>query len=133
MKPVAYRLRRNIGPFVAAGTLLGIGMGGFVDGILFHQILQWHQMLSSIIPPTDLVAAKVNMVWDGMFHAIMWVTTMTGILLFWRAGSQRDVPRSSELLMGSLALGVGELQCDRGCHQSRSLRVASRPSEARAN
>ena len=30
----------NPRPLLAAGALLGIGMGGFVDGILFHQILQ---------------------------------------------------------------------------------------------
>lgn len=29
------------------GVLLGLGLGGFVDGILLHQILQRHHMLSS--------------------------------------------------------------------------------------
>ncbi|MBA3481110.1 MAG: DUF2243 domain-containing protein, partial [Pirellulales bacterium] len=33
-------------PLIAAATLLGIGLGGFVDGILFHQLLQFHNMLS---------------------------------------------------------------------------------------
>ncbi len=33
------RLHRGV---LAAGILLGIGMGGFFDGILFHQLLQWH-------------------------------------------------------------------------------------------
>ncbi len=28
------------------GLLLGIGLGGFVDGIVLHQILQWHHMLT---------------------------------------------------------------------------------------
>jgi CheY-like chemotaxis protein len=27
-------------------VLLGIGLGGFVDGIVLHQILQWHHMLT---------------------------------------------------------------------------------------
>jgi uncharacterized membrane protein len=27
-----------------AGLLIGIGMGGFVDGIVLHQIAQWHNM-----------------------------------------------------------------------------------------
>jgi uncharacterized membrane protein len=31
----------------APGILLGIGLGGFVDGIVLHQILQWHHMLTS--------------------------------------------------------------------------------------
>ena len=26
--------------------LLGIGLGGFIDGIVLHQILQWHHMLT---------------------------------------------------------------------------------------
>jgi uncharacterized membrane protein len=30
-----------------AGILLGIGLGGFVDGIALHQIFQWHNMLSN--------------------------------------------------------------------------------------
>ena len=30
----------------APGILLGIGLGGFVDGIVLHQILQWHHMLT---------------------------------------------------------------------------------------
>jgi uncharacterized membrane protein len=31
----------RIGPLVGAGLVLGIGLGGFVDGILLHQLLQW--------------------------------------------------------------------------------------------
>jgi uncharacterized membrane protein len=30
-----------------AEILLGIGLGGFVNGIVLHQFLQWHNMLSS--------------------------------------------------------------------------------------
>ena len=40
-------METNRRPLIAAATLLGIGMGGFVDGILFHQILQFHNMLSA--------------------------------------------------------------------------------------
>jgi uncharacterized membrane protein len=34
-------------PPVAPALLLGIGLGGFVDGIVLHQILQWHHMLTA--------------------------------------------------------------------------------------
>jgi uncharacterized membrane protein len=34
----------------AAGTVLGIGLGGFADGILLHQIWQVHAMLSAKVP-----------------------------------------------------------------------------------
>lgn len=95
------------GPLVSAGVLLGVGLGGFVDGILFHQILQWHNMLSSRIPPTDLVAMKTNMLWDGLFHAFTWLTTVVGLGVLWRAGQRADVPWSTQTFVGSLLLGWG--------------------------
>ena len=48
-------------PLIASGILMGAGMGGFVDGIVFHQILQLHNMVSGWLPPSNLVDAKVNM------------------------------------------------------------------------
>src|SRR5215212_10407320 len=33
-------VRRITGP----GVVLGLGLGGFVDGIVLHQVLQWHHM-----------------------------------------------------------------------------------------
>jgi uncharacterized membrane protein len=95
------------GPIVSSGILLGAGLGGFVDGILLHQILQWHNMLSSVRPPVDLVAMKFNMVWDGLFHAFAWVMTLAGLVRLWRAGQRSDVPWSTETLVGSLFLGWG--------------------------
>ena len=32
-------------PAKAAGILYGLGLGGFIDGTVLHQILQWHHML----------------------------------------------------------------------------------------
>jgi len=95
------------GALIAAGTLLGIGLGGFVDGIVLHQILQWHNMLSSVVVPTDLVAMKYNMVWDGLFHAFTWIMTAVGLALLWRAGQKTNVPWSTHTFVGSLSLGWG--------------------------
>jgi uncharacterized membrane protein len=97
----------RFGPLVAAGLVLGIGLGGFVDGIVLHQILQWHNMLSSVTPPLDLVSMKYNMVWDGLFHALTWVTVAIGIGLLFRAGRRADVPWSGKLLFGSMLAGWG--------------------------
>jgi uncharacterized membrane protein len=98
---------RHRGALVAAGILLGTGMGGFVDGILLHQILQWHNMLSSVVPPVDLVAMKYNMVWDGLFHALTWTMCVIGVVLLFRAGRRADVPWSGRLLFGSILGGWG--------------------------
>ncbi len=59
------------------GLLLGVGMGGFVDGILLHQVLQWHHMLSGtdddrigvrFYDPRTVPGLRMNTVWDGFFH-----------------------------------------------------------------
>src|SRR4051794_15960674 len=34
-----------------AGYLVGLAMGGFFDGILLHQVLQWHHLLSLVDSP----------------------------------------------------------------------------------
>jgi Predicted membrane protein (DUF2243) len=49
-----------------AGILIGIGMDGFVDGIVLHQIAQWHNMLSNIVPPHTMDNMRVSMTWDGL-------------------------------------------------------------------
>ncbi|MDQ3364539.1 MAG: DUF2243 domain-containing protein [Myxococcota bacterium] len=98
---------RRPGPLITAGLVLGVGLGGFVDGILLHQILQWHNMLSSIAPPTELATMKYNMVWDGMFHALTWLTCALGVGLLFRAGRRADVPWSGWLLVGSMVGGWG--------------------------
>ena len=100
-------MKHNRGALISAGILLGTGLGGFLDGIVLHQILQWHNMLSSIRPPTDLVAMKYNMFWDGLFHAFTWVMTALGIWRLWRAGQRADVPWSTRTLVGSLLAGWG--------------------------
>lgn len=94
-------------PLIASGVLLGAGLGGFVDGILFHQILQLHNMLSGRIPVIDLVSAKVNMLWDGLFHAGVWLLTLIGLALLFRAGERPDATWSRRLLIGALLFGWG--------------------------
>lgn len=92
---------------VAGGPLLGVGLGGFVDGILLHQIFQWHNMLSSKVPPpTTLEAMKYNMIFDGLFHAFTWVISLAGVIVVFKAGMQREVfdPR---VFAGALSLGWG--------------------------
>ena len=94
-------------PLISAGAFLGIGMGGFIDGIVFHQILQLHNMLTGKIGKETIAAMQVNMFWDGMFHALTWITTAIGVALLWRAGRRADVPWSVKTFVGSLFLGWG--------------------------
>src|SRR3954453_19923864 len=71
---------------VGPGLLLGVGLGGFVDGIVLHQILQWHHMLSHTqrYPTTTLAGLKANTVADGLFHAFSWLAVVVGLLMLWQ-------------------------------------------------
>jgi uncharacterized membrane protein len=89
------------------GLLLGVGLGGFVDGIVLHQLLQWHNMLSAVYPPTTVPAMQLNMRWDGIFHAFTWLATFAGVVQLWRAGAQGAVPRSAARFAGQQLLGWG--------------------------
>jgi uncharacterized membrane protein len=92
---------------VAAGAALGMGMGGFVDGILFHQILQTHSMLSARIARDNVVGLEVNMFWDGLFHALTWSMTAFGIALLWRAAARGRAFPPLGTFVGPVLLGWG--------------------------
>jgi len=100
-------LQRSQKPVVQAGVLLGLGLGGFFDGIVFHQILQWHHMLSA--HPGESVATdlELNVLADGLFHAATYLFTIAGIVLFWRAWRQPAVFKSGRTLFGAVVLGWG--------------------------
>lgn len=92
-------------PLTSAATVLGIGLGGFVDGIVLHQLLQWHQMLSNKIAPVTVEAKSVNMFWDGIFHFFTLLVTLTGSILLWHLLQKKNVNRSGWLFSGGLLLG----------------------------
>ena len=92
---------------VTAATILGVGLGGFFDGVLFHQLLQVHSMLSARVPKTSVSNLEVNMFWDGVFHTFTWCTTLLGVILLWRAGAHRVAHWSRKGFFGGLFLGWG--------------------------
>ncbi len=67
--------KRTDGQFpISAGILFGLGLGGFFDGIVLHQVLQWHHMLTSAGYPADSVPnLQLNTLWDGVFHASTYI------------------------------------------------------------
>jgi uncharacterized membrane protein len=102
MKPAT-----NTTPLIMSGAFLGIGLGGFFDGIFFHQLLQVHNMLSAKYPKTSLANMEINMFWDGLFHLLTYAMTLIGLVLLWKAGARRDVPWSGKSLVGAIFVGWG--------------------------
>ena len=71
--------------------MFGVGLGGFVDGIVLHQILQWHHMVSATEshPPTRSAGLEVNTLADGFFHAFTWFMVLGASIVtiaLWRQG-----------------------------------------------
>ena len=121
-------------PLVIAGIFLGLGLGGFFDGIVLHQILQWHHLVTSAgYPPTSVENLEINTFWDGMFHALTYILTAIGLFLLWRALQRRDVPRSGSVLIGAMLAGWGLFNLIEGLlsHQILGIHhVRSGPDEA---
>jgi uncharacterized membrane protein len=66
---------------MAAGAL-GFALGGFFDGILLHQILQWHHLLSGLSQAAgDL---RFLIMTDGIFHLAMYIVAALGLIWLWR-------------------------------------------------
>jgi uncharacterized membrane protein len=93
---------------ISAGILLGLGLGGFFDGIVLHQILQWHHMLTSAgYPATSVANLEWNTLWDGIFHSSTYVFVLIGLILLWKRAHRAHVRWSSKLLAGSILMGFG--------------------------
>jgi uncharacterized membrane protein len=113
----------NVRPLITAGFVLGIGMGGFVDGILFHQILQIHNMLSNIIFPDTVAKIDINMFWDGLFDTFTWAMTLIGIILLWKVAKSERVPKLTHVFIGSLLIGFGTFNIIEGIIDHHLLKL----------
>ena len=95
------------GSMTTVGTvMLGLGLGGFFDGIVLHQILQWHHLLSAHAPPNSLANLELNTLADGLFHAATWLATVVGVFLVW-SSLHKGVLLGWSRLVGGLLTGWG--------------------------
>ena len=93
------------------GLLLGLGLGGLLDGILLHQVLQWHHMgtdhgVHASFPMTTVASLEDNTLWDGLFHAATWLLVVVGLYLLWAALRNGTSARATALT-GLLLTGWG--------------------------
>jgi uncharacterized membrane protein len=88
--------------------VLGLGLGGFVDGIVLHQILQWHHLLTSAGESDRTVGGlEANTLADGLFHAATWALVLVGIVLLVRAWQRQERAPAWRVVSGLLLAGWG--------------------------
>lgn len=101
------RVPRLSNPAAAwGGFCLGLGFAGFFDGILLHQILQWHHLLSNVRegPLGDL---RGQILADGLFHAAMYLIVAVGAWLVWKARPGMSGPGAGQHVFAHLLIGFG--------------------------
>lgn len=89
--------------------LAGIGLGGFLDGIVLHQMFQWHHMLTGTEsqPMTTVAGLEANTLADGFFHLATWVCVAAAIWLGHRAWRRGERPGSWRTMIGLALVGWG--------------------------
>jgi uncharacterized membrane protein len=90
--------------------LLGIGLGGFVDGIVLHQLLQWHHILTGERggePSTTVAGLEANTLADGLFHVATWICVAVATTMLVRAWQRGELAPPWRRHVGLLLVGWG--------------------------
>lgn len=101
--------RRHVTPPKLPGFLMGVGLGGFVDGIILHQVLQWHHLLTDEgdFPMDTVQGLEGNTVADGFFHMATWVFVLAGMLVTVNAWQRGRLAPPWRKHVGMLLVGWG--------------------------
>ncbi|WP_079506072.1 DUF2243 domain-containing protein [Mesobacillus jeotgali] len=87
--------------FLGIGSfILGFGFMGSMDGIIFHQLLQWHSVVMETTRPGQIVS-------DGIFHFGVTVALVAGGILLWLAGRPTEVSKGISKLIANFLIGAG--------------------------
>jgi uncharacterized membrane protein len=89
--------------------MYGVGLGGFVDGIVLHQVLQWHHMLTGTgdHPMTTVAGLEVNTLADGFFHIASWLFVVGASIVTLAQWRQGRLAPSWRFHAGGVLIGWG--------------------------
>jgi uncharacterized membrane protein len=96
-------------PIARAGLVLGLGFGGFFDGIVLHQILGWHHLICETehCQATSIEQLKQQNTQDGFFHLAVWVISLIGVRMLFAAGRPNRGGWNGRSLAGGMLAGWG--------------------------
>ncbi len=98
------------------GVVIGIGVAGTLDEVVFHQLLQWHNFYVHTTEQWRIVS-------DGLFHAFSSIMLCTGALLFW--SQRRRIAQINDVraLSGGMMMGAGGFNLYDGTIQHKILQL----------
>lgn len=97
-------------------VLLGIGLIGAADEIVFHQLLQWHHFYDHAGPFWRVFS-------DGVFHVVTTAVLFVGALRLWVQRRRLSVILGSRPLWSGLLLGGGGFQLFDGIVDHKILQL----------
>ena len=97
----------NSKSLIVAAILLGLGQAGFFDGIVFHQLLQWHHMFTNIESTDTISGLELNTLGDGLFHLADWLFTLAGLVVLWLTVRRDNTNLSTSVFIGAFCIGAG--------------------------
>ena len=95
-------------------ALLGVGVAGTLDEVIFHQLLRWHHFY-------DRSDAAVALISDGLFHLVSTGALVLGGALLCRA--RRSDTADGSRVWGSILIGAGAFNVYDGTIQHKVLRL----------
>lgn len=116
-------------PPIVAGIFLGMGFAGFFDGIVLHQVLQWHHLLTSVRPIHSIADLEANTLWDGLFHIFALILTIIGLVLLWRSrhvfgsNTTNEQFHPTTVLIGAMMVGAGGFNVVEGLVNHHLLQI----------
>jgi uncharacterized membrane protein len=91
--------RKQARSVLFTGVLIGIGIAGFLDETIFHQLLQWHAFYWA----TDEHGRILS---DGGFHLFSTLLVLWGLFRVWR-GRAHWRATSGSIMIAGILMGAG--------------------------
>ena len=99
-----------------AGLILGLGLLGAIDGIVFHQLLQWHHMVLS-----DNIQLEIFT--DGLFTALFSAMLLWGGVKIFQDARKNQLGSSWRIFLGGIYIGGGAFNLVEGIVDHHILQV----------
>ncbi|PAE26195.1 hypothetical protein CHI10_04400 [Bacillus sp. 7894-2] len=110
------KVRKENKNLFIAGLILGLGLVGAIDGIVFHQLLQWHHM---ILSPN----IKLEIFTDGLFTALFSAKLLWGGMKIFQDARKNELGTSWKIFTGGIFIGGGAFNLVEGIVDHHILQV----------
>jgi uncharacterized membrane protein len=99
-----------------SGFILGLGILGAVDGIVFHQLLQWHHLVDHPNHPFEIFS-------DGIFNTLVAVLLVSGGIKIFLDFRKNQLSNNSRVFFGALLTGGGAFNLLEGLINHHLLKI----------